>query len=302
MDLYPGTPLIVLTRVNTPERANAVDLHGFEAGNKTFVCHLASARATTVGISSVWARWRIRDLEDTGGKRDEILATSLAHGVLSRYTAFLALDDRGTVNPGGSYATLAQPVEDDDDSLHSCGLIRGSSRPVAFGGSGHLPSPTSSEFNDECEDLHSRLCDASQVMHYALILPSMDASPTPPSAPIKSLDGATYDEALDHARMLEEMTANQPYPVSRRWLKDLAKEMVKLKSWLLAQCLEQNPAIQSFIELTDRLSKVGKPIPIFDNHQVAWLAKSVCAELHEWLAANPLAKALPEPARRFWED
>ena len=302
MDLYPGTPLIVLTRVNTPDMAYAGDLHGFEAGNKIFECHLAAARAKTVGISSVWARWRIRDLEDTGGKRDEILATSLAHGVLSRYTAFLALDDRGTVNPGGSYTTLVQPVEDDDDSLHSCGLIRGSSRPNAYSGSNLSPSPSSSEFNDECEYLQSSMWDASQVMHYRLIMPSMDASPTPPSAPMKSLDGATYDEALDHARMLEERTANQPYPVTKRWLKDLAKEMVKLKSWLLAQCIEQNPAIQAFIELTDRLSKAGQANPIFDNHQVAWLAKTVCAELHEWLSANPLAKTLPEPARRFWED
>lgn len=300
MDLYPGTPLIVLTRVNTPERASAVDLHGLEAGNKTFECHLAAARATTVGIGSVWARWKIRDLEDTGGKREEILATSLAHGVLSRFTAFLAVDERGTVNPGGNHATLLQPVEDDDATLNTARLIRSSSQSRTYGAS----DAYASSFDDvsECNDLSNLLAGAPQVMHRSMLCLPSSPSQSLPSVPMKSLDGATFEVALDHARMLEEMTANPPNPVTRRWLKDLAKEMGKLKSWLLAHCIEQSPAIIAFVELTDRLSKTGQPVPISEHYQVASLARTVCIALHEWLAANPIATTLPEPARRFWED
>jgi Ca-activated chloride channel homolog len=69
--------------------------------------------------AAMWARARIRDLEDqyaiqSSGKPElerEIVAVSLRHRVLSRFTAFLAVDRSETVNPRGNPRTVTQAVE-----------------------------------------------------------------------------------------------------------------------------------------------------------------------------------------------
>lgn len=68
--------------------------------------------------AAIWARARIRDLEDRyaahGGGADlerEIVAVSLEHRVLSRFTAFLAVDRSEKVNPRGNPRTITQAVE-----------------------------------------------------------------------------------------------------------------------------------------------------------------------------------------------
>jgi Ca-activated chloride channel family protein len=66
------------------------------------------------GLGAVWARARIRDLEDQyviGGQTErEIVETSLRHGVLSRFTAFVTIDDR-VVNEAGGMHQVTQPVQ-----------------------------------------------------------------------------------------------------------------------------------------------------------------------------------------------
>ncbi|HEX9258306.1 MAG TPA: vWA domain-containing protein, partial [Acidimicrobiales bacterium] len=65
----------------------------------------------------VWARARLRAMEDdfdTGSyvEPTEIVAHSLAYGVLSRFTAFVAIDDEGErVGDGAPPLTVAQPSE-----------------------------------------------------------------------------------------------------------------------------------------------------------------------------------------------
>jgi len=74
--------------------------------------------ADGAAIAAVWARGRVRDLEDlyiTSGQSSdverEIVAVSKRFSVLSRFTAFLAVDRREVVNPGGELRTVTQPVE-----------------------------------------------------------------------------------------------------------------------------------------------------------------------------------------------
>ncbi len=61
------------------------------------------------GISKVWARARIAELSDrlvmdgSSDAADEIKATALRHGLLSAYTAFVAVD--GTHRTAGSTGT-----------------------------------------------------------------------------------------------------------------------------------------------------------------------------------------------------
>ena len=75
--------------------------------------------AKTRRLAPLWARGRIRDLEDryaSGDRSDEkleaqIVATSLRFGVLCRFTAFVAVDRSAVVNQGGQSRTIVQPVE-----------------------------------------------------------------------------------------------------------------------------------------------------------------------------------------------
>jgi Ca-activated chloride channel homolog len=59
----------------------------------------------------------VRELEDAfamtsdGALVPRIVATSLAHQVLSRFTGFVAVDRSAVVNPGGAQRTVIQPVE-----------------------------------------------------------------------------------------------------------------------------------------------------------------------------------------------
>jgi len=74
--------------------------------------------ADAAALAAVWARGRVRDLEDlyvTGGQSSEIereiIGVSKRFSVLSRFTAFLAVDRREVVNPGGEVRTVTQAVE-----------------------------------------------------------------------------------------------------------------------------------------------------------------------------------------------
>src|SRR5262249_48367582 len=72
-----------------------------------------------MGLASVWARGRVRELEDRyqterGRQAElerEIVATSLRFKVLSRFTAYVAVDRSEVVNPGGVVREVGQPVE-----------------------------------------------------------------------------------------------------------------------------------------------------------------------------------------------
>ena len=67
-------------------------------------------------LLSFWGRARIRDLEDQHacGQRHlspQIIQTSLETQVLSRFTAYVAVDSAEVVNPGGQQIQVVQPVE-----------------------------------------------------------------------------------------------------------------------------------------------------------------------------------------------
>src|SRR5262249_44952673 len=70
-------------------------------------------------LDKVWARGRVRELEDRyvieRADKDklekEIVQTSLRFGVLSRFTAFVAVDRAAIVNPGGETKQVTQAVE-----------------------------------------------------------------------------------------------------------------------------------------------------------------------------------------------
>lgn len=100
-DLFAGQPLIVSGRYAHGGVAT-VDVRGRMDGRDVHFAvpvTLAEQDAARPAIAQVWARRRIATLErdlvrkDDAAKVREIIGISLAHRVLTRYTAFVAVDD-----------------------------------------------------------------------------------------------------------------------------------------------------------------------------------------------------------------
>jgi Ca-activated chloride channel homolog len=109
-DLYPGAPVVVMGRF-TGAADGAVAVRGTPNWHTT----VTATRSTNPALAALWARANIRDLEDqyvTGqtALEDRIVETSLKFGVLSRFTAFVAVDQR-VVNEGGTTRQVTQPVD-----------------------------------------------------------------------------------------------------------------------------------------------------------------------------------------------
>lgn len=117
-DLFASGPMSVMGRVKGSLEGAAV-VKGTLANGSPWEARLSALHSAHGGLSQAWARGRIRDLEDLvdGGRGDrtslhaEMLRTSLAHGVLCRLTAFVAVDRAEIVNAGGEVHQVVQPVE-----------------------------------------------------------------------------------------------------------------------------------------------------------------------------------------------
>ncbi len=114
-DLFPGVPLVVRGRYAGSASGTAT-VTGTAVDGSAF---RVEARATVVdapALAAIWARARLRDLEDRyvvdGGDalESEIVDTSLRFGVLCRFTAYVAVEPT-VVNEGGAVHRVIQPVE-----------------------------------------------------------------------------------------------------------------------------------------------------------------------------------------------
>jgi Ca-activated chloride channel family protein len=109
-DLFAGAPVVISGRF-TGAATGSLTVTG-DGGWRAMV---PAAPSDNAALAALWARARIRDLEDryvTGvdGLDKEIVDVSLRFGVLSRFTAFVAVDER-VVNEGGTVHRVTQPVD-----------------------------------------------------------------------------------------------------------------------------------------------------------------------------------------------
>ena len=117
-DVYAGAPVTIFGRYRGKAPAGAsVELTGTTLGDpmKVSVPREAASDASA-WLAACWARARIRDLEDqyaagTHEVESEIIATSKRFGVLSRFTAYLAVDRSQVANADGRLHQVVQPVE-----------------------------------------------------------------------------------------------------------------------------------------------------------------------------------------------
>jgi Ca-activated chloride channel family protein len=109
-DLYSGAPVVVMGRFTGAAEGSVV-----VSGLPNWSTPVRATPSTNPALAALWARTKIRDLEDKYVAGDttldqQILETSLKYGVLSRFTAFVAVDQR-VVNEGGANRQVTQPVD-----------------------------------------------------------------------------------------------------------------------------------------------------------------------------------------------
>ncbi|MFG2072630.1 VIT domain-containing protein [Nonomuraea maritima] len=109
--IFPGVPLRVYGRCRA---GSSVTVRGTAAGGP-WEEHVEGVTADNPALRAVWARAHLRELEDryAMGEHDlesRIVDTSLAYGVLCRFTAYVAVDTR-EVAGGEPEHRVIQPVE-----------------------------------------------------------------------------------------------------------------------------------------------------------------------------------------------
>jgi len=119
-DLFVGRPLILTGRF-TGTSSPTVRVAG-KAAEKGIEWKVSDSRAgvdESPGLPSVWARMKIADLSDlaltdrSGELQEEIKQVALDYGLLSAYTAFVAVDSsRVTEGNEGTTVPVAVPVPD----------------------------------------------------------------------------------------------------------------------------------------------------------------------------------------------
>jgi Ca-activated chloride channel family protein len=117
-DVYAGAPVVIFGRYRGAAPAGAaIEVEGTSLGDPLrMTVALTSATQTSTWLAASWARAHIRDLEDryAAGARElepQIVRISKQFSVLSRFTAFLAVDRSQVVNKGGVLHQAVQPVE-----------------------------------------------------------------------------------------------------------------------------------------------------------------------------------------------
>ncbi|MFF3436745.1 VIT domain-containing protein [Streptosporangium sp. NPDC002721] len=112
--IYPGVPLTVLGRYRGTA-TGALTVRGTGLDGSPWERRVAASTVDNPAVRAIWARARLRALEDryAAGDRSleaEIVETSLRYGVLCRFTAFVAVDTQ-VVAEGGPGHRVIQPVE-----------------------------------------------------------------------------------------------------------------------------------------------------------------------------------------------
>lgn len=114
-DLFPGAPLVVSGRYRG-SATGSLALRGKTSAGEEWSITVAGRRHEAAAVTAQWARAHVRDLEDryaatyTEELAKRIVDTSLRFGVLSRFTAYVAVDNR-VVAEGELRHRVMQPVE-----------------------------------------------------------------------------------------------------------------------------------------------------------------------------------------------
>lgn len=115
-DLFAGRVASAFLKL---DGAETLRVRGRLEGGGGFDTEVAVREVDLPAIAHLWARTRVADLEDRfrteparrNDLRAQIIKLAVAHRLLTRFTAFLAVDEAQVVNPSGRVRHVVQPVE-----------------------------------------------------------------------------------------------------------------------------------------------------------------------------------------------
>jgi Ca-activated chloride channel family protein len=118
-DLLSGAPVVIRGRLRGGGREGALEVSGADRTGAAWHERVTSRASAGGPEAALWARTCIRELEDRyaiGDPEQGLLASRIVEvskrfSVLSRFTAFLAVDRSEKVNPGGVLHRTTQAVE-----------------------------------------------------------------------------------------------------------------------------------------------------------------------------------------------
>jgi len=118
LDLYAEAPVVVQARCVLPAEGK-ITISASDDADRAWKQELIPVIEASSSLAPCWARTRVRELEDsfaTGRNVSsditmKIVDLSVKYQVLSRFTAYLAIDRSAVVNPGGVPRAIVQAVE-----------------------------------------------------------------------------------------------------------------------------------------------------------------------------------------------
>ena len=214
-DLFPGAAVLITGRY---ENAATMQVSGQQADGTPWQVTVRPVPSDNAGLTTIWARAHIRDLEDryvtapapVPDLEREIIAVSLRHGVLSRFTAFVAVDQR-VVTDGGAPHHVTQPVEQPHGWTMPAPAAAAAGVPLSFGAAGAAPSAPHPLRRER-----GRAKAAHKVVPLLRHVPML-AGPEPSSV---------RDFATDVLRRLHKL-ATRPADERSRWLAKLAADITR---------------------------------------------------------------------------
>jgi Ca-activated chloride channel family protein len=97
------------------QNLKSVRVEGKFADGKVFNATVSAEEIDLPAIAHLWARARVAELEDRyrlgENVKQEIIDISIKHTLLTRFTAFVVVDENEAVNEKGEQRTVVQPVE-----------------------------------------------------------------------------------------------------------------------------------------------------------------------------------------------
>jgi Ca-activated chloride channel family protein len=118
-DLFPGAPLVVTGRYRGVVGSAEARITGRTRTGEDWSASVSAGNVPDASLTSIWARGHLRDLEDRYASaaygahealERRIVEVSQRFGVLCRFTAWVAVDERVVVEDGKMHRVI-QPVE-----------------------------------------------------------------------------------------------------------------------------------------------------------------------------------------------
>jgi hypothetical protein len=119
-DLFAGRAVTVYFRMPATDKQVQISLKGKHHDGSNFSEAVSSSSTSTQAIAQLWAKAFVNQLEDEyrGGRCDikalkkQIVEIAKSHSLLTKFTAFVVVDESEVVNKDGTSRTVVQPVSE----------------------------------------------------------------------------------------------------------------------------------------------------------------------------------------------